>query len=84
MKLEIGTVVRWESAAGVLTGTIKNITLSPSASGAITPWIDIERKVYYKLSGTYLNHTTRLCALDGYLKGMRVTVVAKKQQSEMA
>ena len=67
MKLEIGTRVRWESAAGVLRGTITNITLSPSASGAVTPWIDI------KTDGS--RGSTRLCALDSNLKAMRVSEV---------
>ena len=67
MKLEIGTRVRWESAAGVLRGTITNITLSPSASGAVTPWIDI------KTDGS--RGSTRLCALDSNLKMMRVSEV---------
>jgi hypothetical protein len=67
MKLEIGTRVRWESAAGVLRGTISNITLSPSASGAVTPWIDI------KVEGR--GNSVRLCALDSNLKAMRVSEV---------
>ena len=67
MKLEIGTRVRWESAAGVLRGTISNITLSPSASGAVTPWIDIN------VEGR--GNSVRLCALDSNLKAMRVSEV---------
>lgn len=69
MKLEIGTRVRWESAAGVLRGTITNITLSPSASGAVTPWIDI------KTEGRGNGNSVRLCALDSNLKMMRVAEV---------
>ncbi|CAB5214860.1 hypothetical protein UFOVP190_293 [uncultured Caudovirales phage] len=69
MKLEIGTRVRWESAAGVLRGTITNITLSPSASGAVTPWIDI------KVASKRNSHSVRLCALDSNLKAMRVSEV---------
>ena len=62
MKLEIGTKITWVSAAGRLTGTITNVTLSPSASGAVTPWIDIK----------YGSRSVRLCANDGYLKQMKV------------
>ena len=63
MNLKIGSHITWVSAAGNLDGKITNIVLSPSASGAITPWIDIaisDRK------------STRLCANDSYLKMMRV------------
>jgi hypothetical protein len=66
MKLEIGTEITWISAAGKLTGKITNITLSPSAAGTITPWIDI------KYNG---NCSARLCANDGYLKQMKVELV---------
>jgi hypothetical protein len=62
MKLEIGTKITWVSAAGRLNGTITNITLSPSASGAVTPWIDIKTD----------RNSVRLCALDSYLKMMKV------------
>ncbi len=63
MKLEIGTKITWVSAAGKLHGEITNITLSPSASGAVTPWIDIASPG---------RSSTRLCALDGNLKMMKV------------
>jgi len=42
MNLAIGTKVRWESAAGVKRGTIKNIVLAPAANDKVTPWIDVE------------------------------------------
>jgi hypothetical protein len=64
MKLEIGTKITWVSAAGRLNGTITNITLSPSASGAVTPWIDITHGEK--------RSSTRLCALDSNLKMMKV------------
>jgi hypothetical protein len=62
MKLEIGTKITWVSAAGHLTGTITNITLSPSAAGIVTPWIDIKTD----------RNSVRLCASDSYLKQMKV------------
>ena len=74
MKLAIGTQVTWVSAAGRLTGTITNITLSPSASGAVTPWIDI---TYGKSSGI------RMCANDSYLKMMKVEVDAEPSDDDM-
>ena len=69
MNLEIGTKIRWESAIGVMRGTIKNIVLAPTADGKVSPWIDVE----YLLArhGT----TVRLCATDSNLKMMRVALV---------
>jgi hypothetical protein len=68
MKLEIGTKITWVSAAGRLNGTITNISLSPSASGAITPWITVN---YGARSGV------QLCALDSNLKMMQVEIYNK-------
>lgn len=65
MKLEIGTKITWVSAAGRLTGTITNITLSPSASGAITPWMTVNY-------GPRVGVT--MCASDNYLKMMKVEI----------
>ena len=65
MKLEIGTKITWVSAAGRLNGTITNISLSPSASGAITPWITVNY-------GARLG--VQLCALDSNLKMMKVEI----------
>jgi hypothetical protein len=74
MNLAIGTKVRWESAAGVKRGTIKNIVLSPAANDKITPWIDVEYLV--QISDMYHLRSVRLCASDSNLKGMRVALVA--------
>jgi len=74
MNLAIGTKVRWESAAGVKFGTIKNIVLSPAANNKVTPWIDVESLV--QISDMYQLRSVRLCASDSNLKGMRVTLVA--------
>lgn len=74
MKLAIGTAVRWESAAGVKHGTIKNIVLSPAANNRVTPWIDVE--VLSQVSDMYQLSTVRLCASDSNLKMMRVSQLA--------
>jgi hypothetical protein len=74
MNLAIGTKVRWESAAGVKFGTIKNIVLSPAANDKVTPWIDVESLV--QISDMYQLRSVRLCATDSNLKGMRVAIVA--------
>ena len=76
MQLATGTKIRWESADGVNRGTIKNIVLAPAANGVITPWIDVEVRKYYKLSGTYLNNTVRLCASAPSLMMFQVALVA--------
>lgn len=73
MNLSIGTKIRWESATGVLRGTIKNVVLSPAANDKITPWIDIEYTVNQRY-GSQLT-TVRLCASDSNLKMMRVAPV---------
>jgi hypothetical protein len=78
MNLSIGTRVRWESAAGVKRGTIKNIVLSPAANGKITPWIDIQvdATMVREVAPHHVqNYMIRLCASDGNLKGMRVSEV---------
>ena len=74
MNLSIGNKVRWESAAGVKFGTIKNIVLSPAANNKITPWIDVESLV--QISDSYHLRSVRLCASDSNLKMMRVQTVA--------
>jgi hypothetical protein len=74
MNLAIGNQVRWESAAGVKFGTIKNIVLSPAANDKVTPWIDVESLV--QISDMYQLRSVRLCASDSNLKGMRVALVA--------
>jgi hypothetical protein len=74
MNLAIGNQVRWESAAGVKFGTIKNIVLSPAANDKITPWIDVECLV--QISDMYQLRSVRLCATDSNLKMMRVALVA--------
>jgi hypothetical protein len=74
MNLAIGNQVRWESAAGVKFGTIKNIVLSPAANDKVTPWIDVESLV--QISDMYQFRSVRLCASDSNLKMMRVALVA--------
>jgi len=63
MKLNIGDKITWASAAGKLTGTIKNIALSENAAEKTVPWIDV---VYGD------NHGVRLCATHSNLKMMKV------------
>jgi hypothetical protein len=79
MELSTGTKIRWESAAGVKRGTIKNIVLSPAANGVITPWIDIEleAKSVRKIAPIHQqNYMVRLCASAPNLMMMQVALVA--------
>lgn len=64
MKLDIGTKVKWVSAAGKMNGEIVNIVLSLNAAGKVVPWIDIRP--------TNRVQIVRLCGTDDYLKQMKV------------
>jgi hypothetical protein len=76
MNLEIGSRVRWESAAGVKRGTIKNIFLAPASNGVITPWIDIELE-HGRVANHHLrNYIVTLCASASNLMMMQVALVA--------
>ena len=82
MQLATGTKIRWESAAGVLRGTITNVVLAPASSGKIMPWIDIaytvskaEARIFKDLSYSQ-DRTTRLCASAESLKMLGVAIVA--------
>ena len=83
MNLEIGNEVRWESADGVLHGTIKNIVLAPAANDKVTPWIDVEYSKRNKLSGTHLNTTVRLCASDSSIKMLKISKVKVFNHAEL-
>jgi hypothetical protein len=61
--LNIGDTITWTSAAGKLTGTIKNIVLSENAAEKTVPWIDV---IYGD------NRGVRLCATHSNLKMMKV------------
>jgi hypothetical protein len=73
MQLAIGTKIRWESAAGVKRGTIKNIVLSPAANGVITPWIDVDCNITKDRAVT---NSVRLCASAPSLMMFQVALVA--------
>lgn len=69
MKISIGDMVRWTSKAGVLTGKVDIISLDLNAAGEVIPWMTIRNISPIGYSAV------RLCATDGYLKQMKVTVV---------
>jgi hypothetical protein len=65
MKLNVNDKITWVSAAGKLTGTIKNIALSENAAEKTVPWIDV-------LYGENDCYGVRICATDSNLKMMKV------------
>ena len=42
MRINIGDSIRWVSAAGVLTGTVKSIKLDLNAAGQTIPWMTVQ------------------------------------------
>ena len=66
MKLEIGNTIKWESAAGVLDGIVKDIFIAPAANGVQTPWMNVE---YDTDLGTSV---VMLCASASNLTMMKV------------
>ena len=42
MRINVGSVIRWVSAGGVLTGTVKSIKLDLNAAGTTIPWLIIQ------------------------------------------
>lgn len=72
MKLAINDKITWVSAAGRLTGTIKNIVLSENAADQTIPWIDITDISDVNTNKRHSN--TRLCANHNYLLQMKVAL----------
>jgi hypothetical protein len=73
MKFEIGTKITWKCAAGELTGTIKNIVLSPNAADQTIPWITVEDIVNIHTGKQHSN--TQLCASHSGLLQLKITAV---------
>ena len=70
MKLNINDKVEWFSAAGHLTGLIKDVVLSENARYETVAWIDIE--AINKFGRPYM---TRLCATHSNLVMMQVSKI---------
>ncbi len=66
MKIEIGSRIYYESAAGAIVGVVKNIVLDKNAAGETIPWMIIQPK---RGSGF------KMCASNSYLKMMKVEVL---------
>lgn len=70
MKIVIGDMVKWVSAAGTLTGKVENIVLDLNGAGETIPWMIIT-----PLRDGYISRL-KLCASHGYLKQLKVEVLA--------
>lgn len=72
MRINIGDSIRWVSAAGVLTGTVKSIKLDLNAAGQTIPWMTVQDIVGENgriRSGTCLPGT------DSYFSMMKLEVL---------
>lgn len=74
MRIDIGSVVTWNSAAGQLLGVVSKIRLDLNAADAVVPWITIERWD----TGTKVT----LCGTDQYIKMMKLKVVEMELEEE--
>lgn len=75
MRIDIGSVVTWNSAAGQLLGWVSKIRLDMNAADTIVPWITIERWD----TGTKVT----LCGTDQYIKLMKLEVVEMEEEYEL-
>jgi hypothetical protein len=70
MQLNINDTVEWFSAAGHLTGSIKNVVLSENSLCETVPWIDVE--AINEFGRPYM---IRLCATHSNLIIMQVSKI---------
>ena len=42
MKISVGDSISWESAAGTLSGTVKNVYLGLAGDNKMHPWMTVE------------------------------------------
>ena len=68
--------VRWESAAGILTGLVERIDNAKNAAGDMIPWlvIRLDDRTGQTQAGS---HCTRLAGLKDYLAGLKLEVLEK-------
>ena len=72
MNINIGDIIRWRSAAGVLTGTVTKIKFAPNAAGQTIPWMlveDVENWIGMSESNVMLPGT------DNYMAMMKLSVI---------
>lgn len=69
MSISIGNMVRWSSAAGILTGKVDNIQLDLNGAGELIPWMTVKNI-------SPIGHgAVRLCASDMGLKQLKVELI---------
>jgi hypothetical protein len=69
MSIRIGMMVRWSSAAGILTGKVDNIQLDLNGAGEMIPWMTVKNI-------SPIGHSAvRLCASDMGLKQLKVELI---------
>jgi hypothetical protein len=68
MQLSINDKVEWFSAAGHLTGLVKNVVLDNNARYETVPWIDVE-----VVTKSGHSNMIRLCATHSNLLMMQVS-----------
>ena len=68
--IQPGNRVFWKSAAGDLTGTIKNFFLARNGKDELIPWMVIKVDKTENVGGT-----ATLCATEDYLKSMGLELV---------
>ena len=66
--VRVGDAVRWDSAAGVIRGTITKAFLGPNANGELIPWYFVR-----DLDGI----DTTICGLSGNLSKLKFKIVAR-------
>ena len=74
MEIAVGTKIEWLSGAGHLTGTVKSITLSPSAANRMTPWL-IVHQISNVLTGKQHLGGVMLCGTHDNMVGMSIKPV---------
>ena len=75
MRIDIGTMITWESAAGKLEGSVLDIRLDLNAAGTVVPWMVVQE---YDTGSR-----VTLCATGEYLKQMKVQVMEMEEEYEV-
>lgn len=70
MNIRNGSAVTWTSAAGKLSGIVKDIILDYNASNKIVPWIIVKR--------FDTDTSVMLCGTGSNLKAMKVKLIEEE------
>jgi hypothetical protein len=69
-KISLGARITWTSAAGVLTGIVKNIEIDLNAAQKMIPWMTVTK--IRNLTENTESSDLMLCATDDYMKMMKM------------